>query len=177
MDNIQKIISESKKLSENGYYNKALILIEKALHINPNYYELHMEQGYLYSFIKEQKKAIDALSRAIALSDKTIISLYFRRADYQLGKGLYNGAIDDFSVVINSNNEYYKYSAYNMRAMAFVYIEEYQSALKDFNALPDDYDIGLLFKKGNFNYLTKGELFYRINFGINKEKNKIFKFE
>ena len=170
MDNILQCINQSKQLREKNDYQNALLLINKCIDKNSNSSELFIEKSSIYYIMKDDLQTVKCLNIAIKLSLKPMMSLYFRKAEIELSLGLYKESISDFTKVIHSNNKFYIDSAYNFRAMAYVYTNQYQEALEDLDLISNDQDMGLLLKKKDNNYLTKEELLQRINNNHNSQQ-------
>lgn len=154
------IVGQSRYLSQNKKYDEALNLLNLGLTIYPNSKDIYSALSLLYFSLDDVKNGFNSLDQAILIApDKTV--LYFQKATKEFELGMYDKSIDNFTKIIDAKDEYFIGSTYNYRAMAYLHLKKYHEALDDYNRIPEDYDIGSIYKRwDNKNrYFTKQEIF------------------
>ena len=122
-------------------YGKALEIIDEALKHYPDSYELFEKQGSSFYFMQEYDKAFSSIERVMTfLPDE--IAPYFKRGRWKFELGRHVDAINDFTKVINSLDEYFLEAAYYYRAMSYLYRQQYDKALNDCSHVNDDMFLG-----------------------------------
>lgn len=154
------IVGQSRYLSQNKKYDEALKVLKAGLTIYPNSKDIYRALSLLYFSLDDIENGFDSLNQAIVITpDNT--GLYFQKATKEFELGMYDKSIDDFTQIIVANDEYFIGSAYNYRAMAYLHLKEYREALDDYKRIPEDHDIGSIYKRWDKEnrYFTKQEIF------------------
>ncbi len=154
-------IFKSEDFSKIKKYSSAIDILEQGLSNYPNSEKLYKSIGNVFYTIGEYSEAFKNLDKAIELSQNNI-SLYFTKAYWEFDIKLYIDSIENFTKIIDANNQFFIGTAYNYRAMAFIYTGRYEDALRDYNMIPEDHDIGLYKGRKFDNYLSKQEILDRI---------------
>lgn len=108
-------------------YNKALIDLNKAISLNPEYDVAYNERGLLYKNLKEYVKSIDDFTKYISIDSTSFFSYYNRGIAYLYLKEN-NKAINDFNKALVLKDTSIVY--YN-RAVAYSFLKEKQKSCDD----------------------------------------------
>jgi len=155
--------AESEILFDNKQYNHSIETLTHGLKLYPESVKLNKTCAFVYFKIKDYKKAFIYLDKAINY-DVADSTLPYIKGGWKFELGLYKEAIVEFSKIINLNQSYFNDTIYQYRAMAYMYLGEYEKALNDYRLIPKDgYDIGLYSRGKNNNLVSKEVLFERIN--------------
>ena len=108
-------------------YSEAIVQFTKAIALNPDLTEAHLERGISFHKLGDLSNAIADLNRALELNPEQIKAYYYRGTAHAY-LGNYQLAIEDFSKLIEINATANKY--YN-RGVIYYQTEEYEKAIAD----------------------------------------------
>jgi tetratricopeptide (TPR) repeat protein len=111
-------------------YNNALNEFNRAIKLDPRYFEAIAERGSIYLLMKRDEEALQDFNHAIALNPKYDWAIAKRGFIYMLMKR-YEEALQDFNRAIELNPKYDW--AIAERGLTYRYMEQYEEALQDFN--------------------------------------------
>ena len=103
-------------LAQAGRYDKAIVLLSKAIEMAPGEVLAYFNLGNIYGKTKQYDKAIEVYSKAMA-ADPKLPQPYFTRGSAYYEKGDMEKAIQDCSKAIEINPDYAK--AYFVRGAAY----------------------------------------------------------
>lgn len=108
-----------------GDLEGALYSYSKALELNPDYYQAHINRGGVYNAMKEYKKALADFNAALEFGD--IAFAYSGRGEAYYGLEQYDKAISDYKMALSlyPGRAYY----YCMLSLSYFEIGEYQNSL------------------------------------------------
>lgn len=125
--------------------NRAIQDFNKAIELNPKYFQTYISLGLLYSSVKkEHDKAVVELTRAIeSASQETdyyrkriaLDNAYENRAFAYLQKRDFDNAIADYNKIIEMNPK--SGSGYSLRAAVYFRQNDFDKALADYNKVID----------------------------------------
>lgn len=126
----EKILTEGKKLSENGEWAAAVPKLEQALKANPMLDEAHFELAYAYQMLGFEEKAIDLYNKAVKINPRYAtawnnLGILLSNMDHQ------QEAIDCFGQAFAVQPDLFL-ALFN-RAMTFYEIDDFASAAADFD--------------------------------------------
>lgn len=132
-----------EKLAQNENYSEARNQLKKLTADNPQDEALiWAAHAYIHSREGDNKAALADLNKAILLFGKEPHPYYMRGIIY-LQTGEYLTAVHDFSKVIElcdyHKSDYYRESAYFLRADAYVRLKEFVKAIADCAHISDDF--------------------------------------
>jgi tetratricopeptide (TPR) repeat protein len=91
---------------ENGNYNRALEEYEKALKINPNYWQAYAGEGELYFYVREPLKAFESLHMAVKLNhDQELPSSIISLANQYCYSGFFDKAQYYYDIALKLNSD------------------------------------------------------------------------
>ena len=118
-----------------GDFEGAILDLNKALKINPNYVEAYLYRGSIYVAIKNFEKAIDDLT--FVVESKTTTSMeslgYERRGISKFFIEDYEGAAKDLLKALKINPKEFPTSSYKVLALSKMKTMNYISAISYFN--------------------------------------------
>lgn len=130
---------------KNIYITKALESFDRAIALDPKYYEAYIQKGYTYGKIQEFDKAIDALKKGIALKNDLHEAVMFIGIAYGF-KTQYDSAITYLKKAIEVKPGYA--DAYRNLGITYKNMKDYDNAIKYFSegiqANPNDQGLKLL---------------------------------
>lgn len=125
-------------------YDTALDTCNLLLAEYPDSYEVYELRSSVHFRTSNYTKAFSDLDLVISLVPNDP-SPYFRKGRWMLNIGDYEGAISNFTEVINWNSDYFKEAAFYLRALSYLKIKEYVKCLNDCNQVSDGYSLGPLY--------------------------------
>jgi tetratricopeptide (TPR) repeat protein len=132
-----------EKLAQSDNYSEAWSRLEILVSNNPKEEALIWRtRAYIHSREGDDKAAISDLDRSIFIFEKEPHPYYTRGIIYfQIGQ--FKNAVCDFSKVIELcdyyKSDYYRESAYFLRADAYVRLEDFEKAIADCAHVSDDF--------------------------------------
>ena len=136
--------------------DKALADFNKAIEINPRYYEVYHNRGIVYETKGEYDSAIKEYNKSLAINPK-YVKAYDNRGRSSYGLGKLDEAISDYNIAIGLNPEFV--DSYNNRGNVYEKKGQLDKAFADFNKAvelnPKYHDA--YYNRGNI-YRNKGEL-------------------
>lgn len=161
--------AESEIFFNNQQYNNSIEVLKKGLKLYPKSVKLNKTCAFVYFKIDDYEKAFRYLDKAISY-DVSDSHLPYIKGGWKFELGLYKESIVEFSKIIDLNKAHFNDTIYHYRAMAYMYLSEYEKALHDYELIPKDgYDMGLYSRGKNDNYLSKDDLYDSIN-SLRKQK-------
>jgi len=147
----------------NQEYNDSIEILKKGLELYPKSVKLNKTCAFVYFKINDYEKAFRYLDKAISY-DVSDSHLPYIKGGWKFELGLYKESIVEFSKIIDLDKPHFNDTIYHYRAMAYMYLGEYEKALHDYELIPKDgYDMGLYSRGENDNFLSKDELHDSIN--------------
>lgn len=114
-------------------YKKAVKHLNSSIFLNHNAAESYVALGNVFFDSKLPEKAIHSYTKAISINEKLASAYYGRaRATEFNSMTAARQAIRDYTAALQLPNKY-KYKAYNMRGIAFLFLGDYQAAQDDFS--------------------------------------------
>jgi tetratricopeptide (TPR) repeat protein len=139
---------------EKHEYVEALVNLNKAIEIDPNYAKAYFVRGNIKDAFDDRHGAMKDYNHAVEKNPK-FADAFFCRGNVKMKLQDYYGAIDDYSSAIALNESYIE--AYFNRGKAKQYLQAYEDAINDCSKIiqinPKNFDA----------YYMRGIL--RINFG------------
>ena len=125
-----KLVSEATKLVKSGRYDDALVLLAKALTLNPSSDQALALRGQAYSSVGKRAEALSDQKKAVHLNPKNVF------ARTQLAFELYmvhdfEGAIREASEAITIDPS--QYAPYSIRGLALDASDRHDQAMTDFD--------------------------------------------
>ena len=118
------------KADEEQNYPEAINALNKALELNPEFYQSYINRGNIKATLGDLNGALDDFNKAISIKPDYYSAYNNRGATYaQAGK--IEEALSDFNKCLNLNPEYSK--AYCNRGLAYLNLKNYEKAIEDFN--------------------------------------------
>jgi Tfp pilus assembly protein PilF len=115
---------------ESGQLDAAISSYNKAIALNPAYYEAYENRGYIFEKMEQLDKAIDDYNQVIAMKPSRYRAYYNRGAVF--GKmGQFDRALADYDKVLALNPSYYE--AYNNRGAVLINMGRLEEALADYD--------------------------------------------
>ena len=111
-------------------YETAIQDFNKAIELNPNYFEAYTNRGLIYDNLGKYERAIQDYDKAIQINPNFTIAYNNRGWDYVLIKQ-HERAIQDFNKAIELTPNYSP--AYNNRGWAYKVLNQYEQAIADYN--------------------------------------------
>jgi tetratricopeptide (TPR) repeat protein len=125
---VQDRYLSARLLAEKGEYRKALPLLDEAIRLKPQDFNLHFLQGVCHDYNRQHDKAIACFRTCIALRPKFHGAYYNRGLSYAR-QGNPQSAVDDFDQVVRMNPDFVE--TYAQRAMALLELKKYAEAIGD----------------------------------------------
>jgi len=117
-----------RELLEKQEYVEALVNLNKAIELDPNYSSAYYLRGNIKDNFEDRHGAMKDYNKAIEKNPKFAEAL-FARGNVKMKLQDYYGAIDDFSAVIAVNENFVE--AYFSRGRAKQFLQAYQDAIND----------------------------------------------
>jgi tetratricopeptide (TPR) repeat protein len=114
-----------------GDYENAIKDCESAVTINPNSELAFIQIGFNYDELGKFEKAIEHYNKSIQIDNGSAIA-YTNRAFTFIQIGKYDLAKQDCDSAMKKFDPKFKYAGYNNRGVAKYYLEQYDSAVRDF---------------------------------------------
>jgi Tfp pilus assembly protein PilF len=115
---------------ESGQLDTAIAYYNKAIALNPAYYEAYENRGYIFEKMEQLDKAIDDYNQVIAMKPSRYRAYYNRGAVFG-EMGQFDRALVDYDRVIALNPSYYE--AYNNRGAVLINTGRLEEARADYN--------------------------------------------
>ncbi|HHZ19483.1 MAG TPA: tetratricopeptide repeat protein [Firmicutes bacterium] len=125
---INRQAKQSQTKTQEAIINDQINEVNKHLKLHPTDHMAYRKRGKLYRQIKDYKKALHDLNKAISLADYD--HYYADRANIRRKTGDIKGAIDDLSIAIEKSHGSAKYL--NNRGCLYIKLNEYKKAKNDF---------------------------------------------
>ena len=154
-------IDEAFRSIEQGNYDKAILVADEAVKLNPKELKTYGYRGEAYSYKGEYDKAINDYNMALTIDPNNVESYNNRGIAYS-NKGEIDRAINDYNMAlsINPNNV----ESYNNRGVAYSNKGEIDRAINDYNMAlsinPKDADV---YNNRGAAYHDKGDIDRAIN--------------
>ena len=154
-------IDEAFRSIEQGNYDKAILVADEAVKLNPKELKTYGSRGEAYSYKGEYDKAINDYNMALTIDPNNVESYNNRGIAYS-NKGEIDRAINDYNMAltIDPNNV----ESYNNRGVAYSNKGEIDRAINDYNMAlsinPKDADV---YNNRGVAYSNKGEIDRAIN--------------
>lgn len=116
-------------LLENADTVKAILNFQKAVDVNQDYFEAHLQLGMLYAG-KKNKLAVDYFNNALNIQPGNLDVAYYLALFYQ-ETGNYEQAIKMYEELLVKEPSYY-YALYNIGYINLVYLNNYPKAVEYF---------------------------------------------
>lgn len=116
-------------LLENADTVKAILNFQKAVDVNQDYFEAHLQLGMLYAG-KKNKLAVDYFNNALNIQPDNLDVAYYLALFYQ-ESGNYEQAIKMYEELLVKEPSYY-YALYNIGYINLVYLNDYPKAVEYF---------------------------------------------
>lgn len=150
----KELTQKGRELFEKGEYMEALLNLNKAIDIDPNYSAAYYFRANIKDNFDDRHGAMKDYNTAIEKNPK-FSEAFFARGNIKMKLQDYYGAIDDFSSAIKLNENFIE--AYFNRGKAKQYLQAFEDAINDCTKIiqinPKNYDA----------YYLRGTL--KINFG------------
>jgi tetratricopeptide (TPR) repeat protein len=117
-----------RDLLEKREYVEALVNLNKAIEIDPNYAAAYFLRGNIKDNFEDRHGAMKDYNLAIEKNSKFADAL-FARGNVKMKLQDYYGAVDDFTAAITINENYVE--AYFARGKAKQFLQAYQDAIND----------------------------------------------
>ncbi len=114
---------------ENADTVKAILNFQKAVDVNQEYFEAHLQLGMLYAG-KKNKLAVDYFNNALNIQPDNLDVAYYLALFYQ-ETGSYEQAIQMYEGLLVKDPSYY-YALYNIGYINLVYLNDYPKAVEYF---------------------------------------------
>ncbi|MBL7844619.1 MAG: tetratricopeptide repeat protein [Cyclobacteriaceae bacterium] len=119
---------KGRELLEKEEYVEALLNLNKALEVDPNYASAYYFRGNIKSQFDDRHGAMKDYNTALEKKPK-LTEAFFARGNVKMKLQDYYGAIDDYSAAIALNENFVE--AYYNRGKAKQYLQAYQDAIND----------------------------------------------
>ena len=119
---------KGRELLEKGEHVEALLNLNKALEIDPNYASAYYLRGNIKAQFDDRHGAMKDYNTALEKNPK-LTEAFFERGNVKMKLQDYYGAIDDYTAAIALNENYVE--AYYNRGKAKQYLLAYQDAIND----------------------------------------------
>ena len=118
---------------ENKNYNEAIKDFNASIELNSNYSNSYMDRGTCYYILNKKELAMSDYNKAIEINYPTekIYYAYFNRALIKKDYEDYNGAINDFTIVIQLNPNHA--DSYAQRCFCNFWLKNYDLIFLDIN--------------------------------------------
>lgn len=117
-----------RELLEKGEYVEALVNLNKAIELDPNYSSAYYLRGNIKDNFEDRHGAMKDYNLAIEKNPKFADAL-FARGNVKMKLQDYYGAVDDYTAAIAINENYVE--AYFSRGRAKQFLQAYQDAIND----------------------------------------------
>ncbi len=160
--------AKSKYFSKN--YIGAIVDCNKAIDLNPNYFEAYKGRGDCKDELEDYSGAIEDYTKAIEIDSK-YLKAYYNRGLVKYNIKDYDGAIKDFTKVLEINPK--DASTYSDRGDAKYNIKDFAGAISDYNKAiminPKDYNAkkNILIAKQELNFIRDidGNIYHAVKIG------------
>jgi len=122
------LTQKGRELYEKREYMEALLNLNKAIEIDPNYAAAYYVRGNIKEAFEDHHGAMKDYNKSIEKNPK-FSDAYFVRGNVKMNLQDYYGAIDDFSAAIGLNENYIE--AYFNRGKAKQFLQAYEDAIND----------------------------------------------
>lgn len=154
----KELTQKGMEFYEKREYTEAILNLNKALEVDPNYYQAYYMRGNIKAVFEDFHGAMKDYNVAVEKNLK-FADGYFGRGVVKMGLKDYYGAIADFTTVIALNENYVE--AYFNRGRAKQFLLAYEDAINDCSKIIQ------INPKNSDAYHMRGLL--RINFGNTQE--------
>jgi len=137
---------KTDELEAKGYFLRGVIMLEngdtirgirnfqKAIDVDQEYFDSHLQLGMLYAD-KKNKLAIDYFNNALNIEPSNTEVSYLLAMFYQ-ETGEYDKAIQIYNAILDNNPEFY-FALYNIGYINLVYLKEFEQAIEYFTKVID----------------------------------------
>ena len=122
------LTQKGRELYEKREFMEALLNLNKALEVDPNYAPAYYMRGNIKDAFDDRHGAMKDYNTAIDKNAK-FADAFFARGNVKMKLQDYYGAIDDYSAAITINENYVE--AYFNRGKAKQFLQAYQDAIND----------------------------------------------
>lgn len=126
--NAKDYTQKGRDLLEKREYVEALVNLNKAIELDPNYSSAYYLRGNIKDNFEDRHGAMKDYNMAIEKNPKFADALY-ARGNVKMKLQDYYGAVDDYSAAIALNENYVE--AYFSRGKAKQFLQAYQDAIND----------------------------------------------
>ncbi|MCB2220532.1 MAG: tetratricopeptide repeat protein [Bacteroidetes bacterium] len=142
---------QADELASRGYLLRGVVMLEtgdtirairnfqKAIDVNQDYFDAHMQLAQLYA-MKGNDLAVDYFNNALNIQPDNYEVMYYLAMYFQ-ETGKYDKAIRQYNLLLERNPDFY-FALYNIGYINLVYLEDYQAAIDYFTRtieLREDY--------------------------------------
>ena len=122
------LTQKGRELYEKQEYMEALLNLNKAIEVDPNYAAAYYMRGNIKEAFEDHHGAMKDYNTAIEKNSK-FADVFFVRGNVKMKLQDYYGAIDDYSAAITINENYIE--AYFNRGKAKQFLQAYEDAIND----------------------------------------------
>lgn len=144
-----------------GYYQQALVYVNKAIDIDEKDEDLVLLKGDIYNEMGNQAEAINVMDQYIIMMPEYYYG-YYRRGWFKDNQGDHQGAINDYTLSIALNSQYAY--AYVGRGRCYELLGQHDKAVADFKKVIELDTVPMSGSCAQYAYFYLGE----------KEKAKVF---
>jgi tetratricopeptide (TPR) repeat protein len=119
---------KGRELLEKQEYVEALVNLNKAIELDPNYSSAYYFRGNIKDNFEDRHGAMKDYNMSIEKNPK-FADAFFARGNVKMKLSDYYGAVDDYTAAIAINENYVE--AYFNRGKAKQYLQAYQDAIND----------------------------------------------
>ncbi len=120
---------KGKSLSRSGHYEDAIVVLNKAIELNPRNAEALNGRGITHYYRQQYDKAIDDYTKAIKM-DPNLAKIYYNRGIAYTNKNQYDRAIEDFTEAIKLDSTFA--FAYLNRGNVYLIQQHHDKAIDDY---------------------------------------------
>ena len=121
---------EGKRKNGEGNYQEAIQLLNKALSINPKYWDAYHARGFSYENLEDYQSAINDYNRALEINPNSA-KTYSNRGNLYKELNNYQSAMEDYNQALRIDPNYL--NAYHNRGNLYQSLKNYPQAIDNYS--------------------------------------------